>query len=40
MNELHTINSDRYIIAVAYAVKSGGYIHVLVMKQKKFYVIK
>ena len=40
LNELHTINSDRYIIAVAYAVKSGGYIHVLVMKQKHFYVIK
>ena len=31
MNELHTINQDRYIIAVEYAVKSGGYTHVLVM---------
>ena len=39
-NELHTIKQGRYIIAVAYAVKSGGYIHVLVMKQKHFYVIK
>ena len=31
MNELHTINRDRYIIAVDYAVKSGGYTHVQVM---------
>ena len=39
-NELHTIKQSRYIIAVAYAVESGGYIHVLDMKQKHFYVIK
>ena len=30
-DQLHTINRDRYIIAVEYAVKSGGYTHVLVM---------
>ena len=30
-NELDTINRDRYIRAVEYAVKSGGYTHVPVM---------
>ena len=40
MNELHTINSDRYIIAVVYAVKSGGVHTCTSYVAKKLYVIK
>ena len=40
MNELHTINSDRYIIAVVYAVKSGGVHTCTSYVAKKLYVIE
>ena len=39
MDQLHTINRDRYIIAVEYAVQCGGYTHGHIMQQKRFYII-